>query len=249
MSSAEADDQPYRGAELSGTYAAVSSGVRPRFFRYARYEIGLRFLSRCTAILFGIGLVIIRGGSLLRTHFGGWTPAIGIVLYVIGALLVLLGAVIGLCTIAYYLHSANYFENALLTPGVVLSRDPLAVVVLASMSDGRGPEYHGIARLDLKDLPDHDHEPGTRVPCVSRFAAKEGLDRWAYFVPEPVSFGTGDAKDLSQCFERLGEEPFRQLERCVRRAPMPKDADEIVLLDANLNYLETLEKSTALADS
>jgi hypothetical protein len=240
------NDQPYQGKELGGASAAISSGLKPRFWRYARYDASLRFVLTCDLVIGLIAAACFGGGYALRTYVGGWFGAVGVFLYVLGVLAALLAILIALLIVWYFHNSTEYFEHALLTPGMVLSRDPLVVVVLAPMGNGSGPEYYGIARRDLKALPFHQNDRWTRVPCVSRFAPKDGLDRWSFFLSEIVSHGTGDPKEINQCFERLGDEPFRQLEELIHKGTLPKTEEEIVLLDENLNYIETLDKKTAM---
>jgi hypothetical protein len=139
-----------------------------------------------------------------------------------------------------YNATARYFKNALLTPGVVVSEKPLAVVVLAPLGNGSGPAYNGLQRLSLSSLPYHSSTPCTRVPVVSAFLPAESLDRWLAFSPELICWGTGRRANIDQCFERLGTEDFERLDACVAKGLIPKDDDELILLDDVDNKLATL---------
>jgi hypothetical protein len=103
---------------------------------------------------------------------------LGLLFFGLGALLILIDLIVlGLLVMAYD-GGAHYFKNALLTPGVVVSEKPLAVVILASLNNGSGPRYYGLQRLSLSSLPYHSTTLGTRVPtvCSSPVEARDPPD-------------------------------------------------------------------------
>jgi hypothetical protein len=57
----------------------------------------------------------------------------------------------------------------------------------------------------------------------------------------------GDAARINQCIERLTDEPFEQLEKYMRNGRLPQNDNEIILLDGNMQYLETIDKKAAMA--
>jgi hypothetical protein len=182
---------------------------------------------------------VLRGAASLfigrpRGSIGAW---FGVLLIVGGVIFGLLGLVLLLATYYIRRNERRTFRDGLLIPGIVTSKDPLVVLALADMKKFDHGQEYSIARLDPKHLPVHSHEPGTRVPCLASFSDELG-DRWLWFSPHPVSWGTGDAFDIERCFERLGAEPFRKLEKCIARGPVPTFQYEIVMLDRDLNFVE-----------
>jgi len=67
-------------------------------------------------------------------------------------------------------------------------------------------------------------------------------DRWAWFSPVPIYYGVGDAV-VDRMRDRLGAEPFRRLEACVRRGVVPAEKDRIALLDDQYRPLRVLEEA------
>jgi hypothetical protein len=230
-------DQPYRGEEIDGYRAAVCSGVRPRTFRHLRNDPTEGFALKSVVVLALLAAAAIGGGVYLFGG-GGLASAIGVVLVLLGVLFGLIGVALGAMGVWGARRTAQHFRDGLLVPGVVVSREPLALVALADMGKGvTGVEY-AIARLEPRRLPSHSHEPGTRVPCVARFAEDADADLWRWFYPHPICWATGDPMDLDQCFARLGEEPFRRLEACVARGPLPSREEEAVILDPSYEFVK-----------
>jgi hypothetical protein len=226
------EERPHAGEELGGASASVCPGFDPELLRYLFYEPGMRILIIFGAVVALLTLGAFAAGNALRAPGGGWWPGLlALLCYGVG---LLLGFVLLLDLIFLgmgYGASARYFKNALLTPGVIVSSNRLAIVVLAPLGNGKGPHYHGLQRLDLRFLPFHSHTPGTRIPVVSAFQPAEGLDRWLAFNPEPICWGTGRKDLIGRCFERLGTEDFDRLDACVARGLIPRDDDELILLD------------------
>jgi|GEM_PF-4785796 len=243
------EDQPYRGEMLGGAAAPVCPGIEPELLRYACFQPGVRLFVIFNLILVSLTIGAFAAGRALHNPGGGWWPGLlAAGFYTIGTLVGLVELLVLLVTVMGYQAAARYFKNALLTPGVVVSSNPLAIVVLAPLGNGTGPEYHGLQRLDLRMLPYHDHAPGTRVPCVSAFVPGIGLDRWVCYQPEPIVWGTGNRAKIDQCFDRLGTEDFDRLDACVSKGLLPRDDDELILLDgldrqlASLSIREQKEK-------
>jgi hypothetical protein len=188
-------EHPHRSELVNGTFATVCPGFEPSPLRFLCNQPAMRILVVFGAIVIPLAIGAFAAGSALRNLDGGWaTMLLAFFCYGIGAILAFLAIVDVVLAIVGYRAAARYFKNALLTPGVVASSSPLAVVVLAPLGNGEGPRYHGLQRLDLKRLPYHSREPGTRVPCVSSFWPAPGLDRWLHFLPEPICWGPATAR-------------------------------------------------------
>jgi Protein of unknown function (DUF3239) len=234
------DEHPYRGEELGGASATICPGFDPDPVRYLLYQPAMRIF-----LIFGLIVALLVAGCFaagyaLRISGGWWLGLLALLFYGLSSLLILIDLIVVTLLVMGYNEIARCFKNALLTAGVVVSEKPLAVVILASLSNGSGPRYYGLQRLSLSSLPYHSRTPGTRVPVVSSFESAEGLDRWLAFSPELICWGTGRRANIDQCFERLGAEAFERLDACVASGLIPKDDDELILLDEVDNKLATL---------
>ena len=166
------EDHPYRGEVLGGAAATVCPGFDPDPLRYLLYQPAMRIL-----LIFGLVVALLAAGCIaagyaLRIPGGLWPGFLALPFYGLGVLLVLIDLIVVAMMVMGYNATARYFKNALLTPGVVVSEKPLAVVILAPLGNGTGPDYHGLQRLTLSSLPYHAHTPGTRLPVVSAFVPR-----------------------------------------------------------------------------
>jgi hypothetical protein len=225
-------DQPYRGADIDGYRAAVCSGITPNPWRHLRNVSSESMLLKMLIALALLAVGLVGGGVNLAVR-GGLATVAGVALVVLGALAGLIGLGLGAIGVWGARRTARHFRDGLLVPGVVVSREPLVLVALADMGKATTGAEHAIARLEPRRLPVHSHEPGTRVPCVARFAEDADADSWRWFYPHPICWGTGDPFEIEQCVARLGDEPFRRLEACVARGPLPSREEEMVILDRN----------------
>jgi hypothetical protein len=231
---------PNHGDEISGYRASVSTGLKPRFWRFHLHDTTWRSAYIFLFVVTPLGLLPIWLGWMLLGSSGLKAKVFGIALCGVGGLMVLLGPLIALGLAWTARAWARTFRHGLLIPGVVSSRDPLVVVGLADLGkaeDSKGKEF-GLARKDLWTLPNYSHEVGTRVPCVANFS-EEGPDRFFYFSPYPVSLGTGDEFDLELCMQRLGEAPFRRLEGLIARGLAPEHWNRMIVVDAHDGVIET----------
>lgn len=236
------DEHPYRGEAINGSSASIAPGVSPEFFHTYRHESNLRFVIKSAVVFLVIGGLAIFGGLSLR-EVGGWAASVGgYAAIIIGGLFVVLGLIIAFIAFGFWSLLSQAFKNGLLTPGVVVSQEPTALAVLAEMGNGGGRTYYGVRRLNVPSLPAHGDHLETRVPCSSTFQPGDAEDRWAWFSPTPICHGTARASALKQCFDRLGDEPFRQLNALVRQGHVPPDESQLILLDENFQVLERLPK-------
>lgn len=235
--------------------ARVSSGIASRRLRHWLYSPVPKFgvVSFLVLSLLGVGVTwlgvrMLAGQSL-------WAVFLGLLSFVVGrgrgrmlalfGLLFVVGGVtlglVGLIMLAVGIYcfkvERTMFRDGLLMPGVVTSKDPLIILALADMKKTDHGQEYALGRVDPRWLPTVSHEPGTRVPCVASFSDDVG-DGWLFFRIHPITWATGDAFDIERCFEKLGSDPFRKLEACIARGPVPTFEHEIAMLDRDLNFVE-----------
>lgn len=222
---------------MGDTWADLSPGLDPEPLRFLFHEPILR---RLTLLALTVGLVSLGsfiGCFLLRSPEANWYEPLP--LHLFGTVCAFLTIVAASIVVESYRVLAYLFRHALLTPGVVLPGEPLAVAVLASLGNGRGPEVEGLRRIVLRSpLPDRDRVAGTRIPVVSRFQRGRGLDRWVVFRSTPIAWGTGDDREIERCIELLDPTDFKRLEALVARGVVPEDEDELVILDRKAGRIE-----------
>jgi hypothetical protein len=228
------------GKIVNNSYSTLAPNIRASFWRCARYNPLFRFAVQLALVPALVAFVLGGIGDTLEKSGGRGLATLGNVLVFLAGLSTLAAIAAGAFLWSVWTRMAVFFENGLLTPGIVLSSDPLRVAVMACMSHGRGQPCWGIRRLDLEKLPAHPHEPGTRVPFVSNFEPSELPDRWAGFNPYPISYGAGRKDQIEACVAKLGAEEFDRLARCIERGLVPDRDDRIVLVDERLNVLETI---------
>jgi hypothetical protein len=131
-------------------------------------------------------------------------------------------------------QTAVIYQHALLTAGIVVSKQPLEFVALANMSNSGGAPKCALKRVDIIRLPSHPEEVGTLIPCVSGFQAGPRLDRWGDFDPQPLCFGTGNRKLLAARAARLSED-FASLQELFEQGRYPRKAGELLWLDDDAN--------------
>lgn len=221
------------------TVASISAGFGPEPLRFLYYQPALRMLAVTGAVLIlAIGGLIAGGAAASGPGWWPGWPAAGLYF-----LALLLGPVL-FFTLMFlgmaYGPMARHLREGLLVPGVAVADRPLAVVVLASLKNGRGPGHHGLVRIEPGKLPATSHEPGTRLPLAANFYQGKDMDRWLSFVPEPIAWGTGRPDRLARCLGLIGEVDFRRLERLIARGIVPATTDEMILLDQHDRKLETL---------
>lgn len=189
--------------------------------------------------------------SILGPFFRGWlvlaaltTAAFALHWWVAGGLLALPLVAVGLMLGWATWRMSVVYHNGLLTPGIVVSTNPLEFVAVANMSTGFGPHCWAMCRVDIARLPVHGEAVGTTFPCVSYFNEGEHFERWGKFTPQPLSFGTGNRKRLAAQRAKIGEADFEELQQFLAAGKTPKTTGEMVWLDAggNVTGVESLAK-------
>ena len=233
------EDRPYGGEALGGAAASVCPGFDPEPVRFLFYQPAMRIL-----IVFGVIVTLLivgafAAGTALHVPGGGWWPGLlALPFYGIGILLILV-LLIDLALLGVgYGPSVNYFKNALLTPGVVVTSKPLTIVVLAPLGNGQGPAYHGLhPRPEITPVP-RPHT-GHAHPVRLRLPARRGSRPLAVVQSRADLLGNGPARPHRPMLPRLGTRIS------TASTPLsPKDSyhvndDELILLDEHDNKLDT----------
>ncbi|MBK8476288.1 MAG: DUF3239 domain-containing protein [Opitutaceae bacterium] len=216
----------HAGDIVNGTRAACAPRLRMNPLRYLWFSLLGPFF-RCWLVL----VAFTTGAFVLH-----W--------WVVGGLLALPVVAVGLLLGLMTWRTSVVYHNGLLTPGIVVSTNPLEFVAVANMSTDFGPHCWAMCRVDIARLPVHGEAVGTTFPCVSFFSEGEELDRWEKFTPQPLSFGTGNRKVLDAQRAKIGESEFTELQQFFAAGKIPKTTDEMVWLDAggNVTGVESLAK-------
>jgi len=215
------DEGSHQGRAIGGASATLAPLVTPGYFRFIRHESGNRLFLVASVVLIAATAVLIGGGWWIVGRTEGAVRVGGMVLVVLGAAVGLAAAAVSGLTISIWHMNADHFRNGMLMPGVIVEEEPTALAVLADMGNGSGPDYWGVYRLK-PDRPPARGRVGDWVPCVAIYKRAESgdADRWAWFSPVPLYYGVGDAV-VDRMRDRLGAEPVRRLEACVRRGVVP----------------------------
>jgi hypothetical protein len=221
---------------LTPDNAPVSSGLSPQLIRYIRHSSASRLtigsLVVCS-LLMGGALV---GGEMIRTQ---GAALLGYGLMFIGILIGLIGLLMAGLGLVSLQTDQRLFRDGPLSPGVIVSTSPSIVVAL---TDLRG-SFPGIAYALTQITPRltglDDPKLGTRIPCFTNTRKEIESDRFNAVYLHLIPWGTSNPGDLQQCFEKIGEEPFRKLEACVQRGTIPTGDMNRILLDENLEVVRS----------
>lgn len=231
---------PNGGTEVEGYHAALSTGLKPRFWHYHVYDGQWQMAYVMVFIAIPLGILSIWLGTKIMFVHNLHLRMPGLALWLLGGMALLLAPAVAMYE-AWLAHAwVKWFRDGLLIPGVVVSRHPLAIVGLADMGkddESKGKEF-AVARAALWSLPGYPHDIGTRVPCIAHFSC-ECKGRYLYFEPYPVCYGIGDHFDLELCAQRIGEASFQRLDALVARGLVPADCEQMYVIDRNDERIET----------
>lgn len=214
----------------------VSSGLNPRVLRYVRHSSATRLAIGSLVVCSILASLAIAGGVALRT---GGSGRLGLLVMAGGCLIGLVGLLMAALGVVTLQAELKLFKDGPLSPGVLVSTGPNVVV---GLTDLRGA-FPGVAytltritpRLTGLDRP----TPGTRIPCFSDSRQQVKADRFNMVNIYLIPWGTGEAAEVRQCLETLGEEPFRKLESVLARGIVPTGDMSKILLDENLEVLDS----------
>ncbi len=128
---------------------------------------------------------------------------------------------------------AEIYENALLTPGIIVTEKPIEVVVLANMNTGYtdGPIW-ATQLYRYKQLPLTEIKKGGIVPCVSGFQGDE-IEKYERFTAGPLSFATKDIEAIKRNSTRFEEDELKLLQTLVSNGNIPTEEGIIAWPESN----------------
>ncbi|HEY3378423.1 MAG TPA: DUF3239 domain-containing protein [Armatimonadota bacterium] len=136
-----------------------------------------------------------------RIHWDFWIPAI-VILFIHRL---------------YWAHVRDQYLFGNITPGVVVSLDPLLIAVSADLTKGKG--HYPAIKIVQKRL--RCAELGTRVATVSLYAPGLDLSHWADFDPQPVAYATTDRATHARVLQSITEKEWQQLTDNLAKVPQP----------------------------
>ena len=89
--------------------------------------------------------------------------------------------------------------------------------------------------LNVRSLPRHRKRVGDRVPTVCSFNNEPKADipsgYWTDFDTMPIAWATSSVAELQRCMDKIGNEPFEELESYVKQRRLPPEPNQILFLD------------------
>ena len=134
---------------------------------------------------------------------------------------------------------AMAYSSGLLVPGLIVSVNPIKLLVLAEMqSDDDAPTCWGLKMLSLNDWPGTHPGIGDRVPCVSLFGGShKGV--WANMEPRPLIWGTDDQATLSDALYSIEDNEWEVLNQLKGNAMAdPKIEEDVLYFNEDLTERE-----------
>jgi len=212
----------------------ATSGLSPRLFRYVRHSSAARLAIGSFVIcslLMGCALV---GGEMIRAQ-GVTLPGIGLML--MGIFVGLIGLLMAALGIVSLTSELRLFRDGPLSPGVIVSTSPIIVVALTDLRGSFPDVAYAVTQITPRLSGLDDPRSGTRVPCFTNTLKEIESDRFNAVHIHLIPWGTDDPTEIQQCFDTLGEEPYRKLEACVQRGTIPTGDMNRILLDENLEVV------------
>ncbi|GDY11757.1 hypothetical protein LBMAG53_06350 [Planctomycetota bacterium] len=211
------------GAVINESYSTNAPHVKASLWRLMKHDDDLRLWSNLILIAgFGVFFLSVWGARLIsqdQVLWGGILLALGI------ALLVFLLYFSILFLRALHMTRVMFY-NALLSPAMIISLDPLKLACVAEMGNGRDGDYWGWKMREVKDLPGHHRQLHEIIPCVSVFRDGPG-DHHADFDPRPICWGTSDKKEVERCLQKTDREALEQLQMLIRDGNFAQLSDEV----------------------
>ena len=217
------DNEAWRKGKRDGnirnnSFSTSAPHVKLQTFHYLRSHDGMGCLFKFLALPFIVMFVLSLIGQM-------WLIA-GIFLIPTAAILWMLNRILA--------NTRMKYQDALLTPGIIVEESPLRFAVLAPLansSDFSPTSGDAIKVISTTRLPGHPKTKGTRIPCVSSFTAGEDMFYWKDFDPEPIAWGTKDPAEIKRCEEKIGIDAFRELETYIAAGKIPTELNKLMRLD------------------
>lgn len=133
----------------------------------------------------------------------------------------------------------EFYEEGLLTGGLIINTEPLTLMVLSSLVayDG-GPDRYGCYKLVMKQLEGAKGELYEKIPCSCFFRYESGNYHDA-FQPHPLYWGTTDLSAIARALDMVEQESLEDnldtwgiIRRVAEEFPGLKDG-QLVILDEN----------------
>lgn len=167
--------------------------------------------------------------GILGSSAGGWLWWIGVACAVGGGLLGLL-ALLAAAVMARLVYNMKHgYRIGALTPGVIVSVDPLHYVAMTDLSTGEDEvERWAAKRIAPDTLPGIAPAIGTRLVCVSTYEPGPDPTTWADFAPYPVYWATADTAVIADRMAAIDEADFVRLEKVIGSGKAPREPLEVV---------------------
>jgi hypothetical protein len=221
------DDLP-DGEIVNGSFSTNAPHVQASSWRILRYDREFRDVVRSALIIVLIEAALV-GGAVWLFATGHW---------ILGSLAALLALPLlkTAIVVSVYLPRGlmmvkSMYRNALLTPGIVISANPVRLACLAAMGNGMGGDFWGLKVIETGVIPLHAGKVGEVVPCVSVFDSGEEIERWADFTPRPISWGTADPAEVRRCLAKLDQDELKRAKELVAARRFPAEPGKVLVLD------------------
>ena len=124
----------------------------------------------------------------------------------------------------YWIKVKEHFVYGNVTPGVIVSLDPMLIAVLTNLSKGVG-DYHVIKIIEQRFSTVMEKPPfvGATFPAVALYqqSEDESLPYWEDFDPRPIEFATADQSAIKNILSRMEKTDWKELKLGLRGVPRP----------------------------
>tara|TARA_R110002096_G_scaffold24760_27_gene78063 strand:+ start:6172 stop:6903 length:732 start_codon:yes stop_codon:yes gene_type:complete len=213
------------------SYATNPPGVKLKGFHYLRSNpMGYYVLSRFVRLLV-IGVAILTAIWFFLLPKFGFIGGLGFGITIFVFIQVLRSRLWILFNFPKV--QARKFQNAALTPGLIVSLKPLRVAAMTSLANSSLAQTEGLATklIESPMLPKTPKKIGQRVPCVSQFSESKEPGYWGGFDSEPIAWATNSRKEIQRCEEKIGDAEFDQLKQLVDEGKIPEKAFEVMRIN------------------
>ncbi|MEM7601566.1 MAG: DUF3239 domain-containing protein, partial [Verrucomicrobiota bacterium] len=150
---------------------------------------------------------------------------------IVGLCLLVLSILIAFVILRFINLRKVEFQNAVLSPGIVIAQKPPTVLILANMACGGSSEPIWAVKMEnCRSLSPFPNQIGQRIPCVTAFLGSGFGGSWDAMVPNPLTSGTGDETELQEALSRLDDEDeWQVLEFAIHQKCFPKEGETLRL--------------------
>lgn len=217
------------GEIVNDSFSTNAPHVQASAWRILRYDREFRAMAGSALVLVLIEGALLAGAVVLFLT-GHWI--LGSLAALLALPLLKTAIIVSIYMPKGLMMVKSMYRNALLTPGIVVSANPLRLACLAAMGNGMGGDFWGLKVIETGDIPLHDGRVGEVVPCVSVFESGDEVERWADFTPRPISWGTADPAEVRRCLAKLDQDELKRAKELVAAKRFPAESGELLVLDA-----------------